>query len=139
MEKIDWMDAQELADTILKTENMDSDVEITENALIAKWGIDLEIFQEIVQALFDRMDMGVSMLTNTAHIGFTDGLGWIIKKDFMNQFIAQVVGWLTEGKDISDDIKGFAKVITVNGEPKYEISITKIENNDVVELQTTDS
>ena len=49
--KLDWTEAQEIADVILQIENTEEDSDVTEDALAEKWNIDLDTFQEIANSI----------------------------------------------------------------------------------------
>lgn len=125
-EKLDWLEAQEIADTILKTENPNEDYGITENALVDKWGIDLDIFTEIVGEIFQMIDFGLSPLTQTPYVGISKNKSeWLAKKEVNQQFIHALINWCTEGEKIPEKSKGFVRTITLKGKPEYDITISR--------------
>jgi len=122
--KLDWTEAQEIADVLLKIENPDEDYAITENALFEKWGIDFDIFHEIVNEIFQMIDFGISPITQTAFVGISKNKKeWIVKKECDQQFIYAVKNWVTQGKDIPKN-KGLKRTITKKGVPEFDIIIT---------------
>lgn len=127
MKKLDWYEAQEVADILTKIDNPDQDVSETENAIVEKWGISLEDFHEIVSGVFEMIDFGISPITQEGFVGIADGNAWIAKKEVNNQFISAIINWATEGEDIPEGQKGFLRTITSNGVPEFDITITRAE------------
>ena len=129
--KLDWTEAQEIADVLLKLENPDEDYATTENALAEKWNIDLDTFQEIANGIFQMIDFGMSPLTQTAYVGISkDKREWIAKKECDQQFISAIINWATEGEEIPKDSKGFVRTITKGKEPEFDITISKSRLSD---------
>ena len=128
-EKLDWFEAQEIADYLLKINNPDSENDVTENALAEKWNIDFDTFHEIVEGIFDMIDFSVSPITNTAMVGISKGNCWLAKKERDQQFIAGIIQWATEGEKIPEDKNGFIKTITYDGKPEYDFEIRRPKNN----------
>lgn len=122
--KVEVLDAEELASFICGIESEDSD-EI-DKALFDKFEISFDKFHELLSALMPALCLGISPLTEKAYIGFSKdekGHGvWLVKKEVDGQFIAAVIGWL--GGPIQKGSKGFERVITANGKPEYKIAIT---------------
>jgi hypothetical protein len=128
LNKLDWTEAQEIADHLLKIDNPESDYDITENALADKWNIDVDSFTEIINGLFQMIDFGISPLTFTVNTGFTTGEKWIGKKESQNKFLQAIILWCTEGDDIPEDHKGFIRTIKSSyGEFQYDITISRPE------------
>jgi|SRR5690554_4372278 len=128
--KLDWAEAQELADTILNVHNPDEDYTTTENTLFEAWEIDLDTFQEIANAIFQTVDFGISPLTQTPYVGFSkDKKEWIAKKEVNQQFIHALIEWCTEGEKIPKESKGFIRTITKNNKPEFEIIIRRAKKN----------
>lgn len=124
--KLDWTEAQEIADVILKIENPDEDYATTENALAEKWNIDLDTFQEIANLIFQMIDFGMSPLAQTAYVGISkDKRDWLAKKECDQQFISAMINWATEGKEIPKDSKGFIRTISVGNKPEFDIQISR--------------
>ena len=123
--KIGWVEAQEIAEAILKIENNDDDTSLVEEALAEKWGIGLDTFQEIAQALCNMINFSVSPLTQTPMVGISTGNTWLVKKDVDQQFINGVIEWATEGEEIEEGKKGFIRTITLNGKPEFDITISR--------------
>lgn len=123
-EKLDYYEARELADLLLKIENPEEDNDVTEQALADKWGISLETFHEIAAGIFSKIDFGISPITQTPYAGISNGNMWIAKKEVQQQFIHAIINWATEGEDIPKGSKGFMRSITSGGKPEYDISIT---------------
>ena len=123
--KIGWVEAQEIAEAILKIENNDDDTSLVEEALVEKWNIGLDAFQEITQALCNMINFSVSPLTQTAMVGISTGNTWLVKKDVDQQFINGVIEWATEGEEIEEGKKGFIRTITLNGKPEFDITISR--------------
>ena len=70
---IDADEAKEIAQFIFQIEESEDDYEITDTAVYDNFGVDLEGFHEIVNALFKILDFGISPLTQTAFVGFSKG------------------------------------------------------------------
>lgn len=124
--RLDYLDAQELAASILNISDTD-DTDAIEDALAKKFDISPETFQEIAQELFKRIDVGISPLTNSAFIGFVNQERnmFIVKEDITSQFIGLVVQWATEDEKLEPG-KGFQKDITdMDGDVEYTITIKK--------------
>jgi hypothetical protein len=122
--RIDWMDVEALAAVMCgKTEDDDHDV--IEDAFFEKFDITLEQFENVMGVLWPMLDMGISPLTETPFMGFSNRKeqAWIIKKDITQRFIASVIDWLMGDK--TDIGNGLEREITVLGKPKYKITITK--------------
>lgn len=124
-QRLDYYEARELADLLLKIENPDEDDNVTEQALSDKWYISLETFHEIADGIFRMIDFGMSPLTQTAYAGISNGNMWIAKKEVDQQFIHALINWATEGEDIPEGSKGFVRSITSGGKPEFDISITR--------------
>lgn len=130
-QKLDWDEANEIADVLTKTENPDEDYSITENALAEKWNISIEDFHEIASGIFEMIDFGMSPLTQTAFVGISkDKKKWISKKECDQQFISAMINWATEGEEIPKDSKGFVRTITKGKEPEFDITISKSRLSD---------
>ena len=123
--KLDWDEAKEIADVLTKTENIDEDYSITENALADKYNISLEDFHEIVDGIFQMIDFGISPLTQTPFVGISKDNMWLAKKEVNQQFIHALINWATEGEDIPEGSKGFVRTITSGGKPKFDITISR--------------
>ena len=123
--RLEDYEARELAEFILKVENPDEEDDVTNEALFDKWGIDLDTFEEIANAIYKTIDFGLSPLTHKAFVGFSSGNIWLAKKDANHQFISAILNWSTEGEDIPENSKGFIRTITSNGKPEFEILIRK--------------
>ncbi len=123
--KLDWDEAKEIAAVITNTENPDEDYAITENALVEKWGIDMDIFHEIADSIFGIIDFGISPLTQTPYVGISKGNEWLAKKEVDQQFIHALINWATEGEDIPVDSNGFVRTITIGGKPEFDITISR--------------
>lgn len=126
-EKLDWTEACEIADVLLKIKNPEADSSITENALAEKWNIDFATFHEIAAGIFQMVDFSISPLTRTPMVGISNGNEWIAKKEVKQQFIHAMIEWLTEGEEIPKDSKGFSRTITRKGKPEFDISITRLK------------
>ena len=122
--KLDWMEAQEIADYLLEIENPAEDNDITENALAEKWNIDLDTFQEIANGIFKMIDFGMSPITQTAYVGISKGNEWLAKKEVDQQFISAVINWCTEGEKIPKETNGRIRTITKEGKPEFDIQIS---------------
>lgn len=124
--KLDWTEAQEIADFLLKIDNIAEDYATTENALAEKWSIDLDTFQEIANGIFQMLDFGMSPLTQTPYVGISKNKReWIAKKEVNQQFISALINWATEGEEIPKDSKGFIRTITKGNKPEFDIQISR--------------
>jgi hypothetical protein len=123
--KIEEFEAQEIADFLLNIENPEEDSEITEEALDIHYGIGIETFTEIVNKLFETLDLSLSPLTNEAYIGFSKGNQWMAKKKIDSKFINALIHWCTDGLGkIEEGKKGYVKTITNGGKPEFDITIS---------------
>lgn len=124
-QKLDWMDIEEIASSICKIESEESS-EI-EDALYEKYEVSSEQYEKIVSDLFDRIDFGISPLTDETFIGFSNEEQnvWLAKKQISPKFISAVIQWLTGGEEIKPTDKGFARIITSGGKSEFEISIKR--------------
>lgn len=120
--KIDWTEVEEIAASLLKIENENSDT--IELALADKYNISFEDFHEICNHLFSIMDLAVSPLTNKPMIGFGTGSEWFAKKEITSQFISSVIQWTSEGEDFKG-VNGYKRDIICKGKLEYEITIKK--------------
>lgn len=140
--KIEWLQAQEIAEFIFKIEESDDNSDKVDEQLAEKWGIDIDIFQEIAQKLFEMIDFGVSPLTDTPMIGFSTGQEWVERKDITSQFINGLIQWMTEGEEFTDETKGFTRLITSGGKPEFEITISRAviedDNSDLPKFEHDD-
>jgi hypothetical protein len=124
-DKIDWMDIEMLAGVMCsKTE--DDDHQVIEDAFFEKFDITLEQFENVMEVLWPMLDMGISPLTETPFMGFSNRKeqAWIIKKDITQRFIASVIDWVG-GDKLKPGDKGVTREITVKGKREYKITITK--------------
>jgi hypothetical protein len=136
--RIEDYEAQEIADFLLNIENPEEDSEITEEALFNNYGIGLETFTEIVNKLFETLDLGTSPLTNEAFVGFSKGNQWLAKKSVNSQFIGAIINWCTDGSgEIEEGKRGYVKTITSGGKPKFDITITR-PNEDYEEFEESE-
>lgn len=71
------------------------------------------------------IDFGISPLTQTPFVGISKDGMWLAKKEINQQFIHALINWITEGKDISEDSKGFVRTITSDNKPKFDITISR--------------
>lgn len=123
--RIEDFEAQEIADFLLNTNNPEEDSEISETALFDNYGIGLDTFTEILNKLFETLDLSLSPLTNEAYIGFSKGNQWMAKKKIDSKFISAVIHWCTDGEcKLPKSSKGFIKTITANGKPEFDITIS---------------
>lgn len=123
--KLDYYEAATLADVITGTQNNDEDHEITEQALADKWGISLEDFHEIANAIYQLIDLSISPLSNTAYLGIGTGNLWIAKHEANSKFISSVIAWCTDGEcEIKKGVNGYTKEILSGGKTEFEVTIT---------------
>lgn len=108
----------------LDSDNVENDEIDTE--LIAKYNITLEDFQGLLQALWPRLAIGISPLTEKAMIGFlnTDKTLWCAKSDITPMFITGVLQWMG-ATEMEPDSKGVSRVITANDKPEYELIVKR--------------
>jgi len=127
-QKIDYMDAQEIADSITGVENDDLDLAITEDAIYEKFNCSFEAFHQIVEAIFEKMDFGLSPLTQEAYVGIAGDGMWHVKKEVNQQFIAGLINWATEGEKVPKTGNGFLRTISKGKKAEYEIIIRHPKN-----------
>ena len=106
-EKINWIETLEIASVVCGIDP-NSDLDTVEEALAEKFEIHPVKFEEILQQLFDHIDFGVSPLTQEAFIGFTreeknELKAWMLKKECKQEFIHSVIGWISEGKKLTEE------------------------------------
>lgn len=123
--KLDFYEAMEIADFITKVDNPNSDEDISETALIEKWDITLETFEDIVNTIFQMIDFGMSPVTQTPYVGIAKPNEWLVKKEVNQQFVSAVINWATEGEAMTEKQKGFICTITANGKAEYNVAIYK--------------
>lgn len=123
---LDWDESKEIADIKTNTENIDDDYAITENALAEKYNISLDDFHEIARKIFELIDFGISPLTSVPYVGIGHESIWLAKKPINQQFINAIIQWCSEGEDF-ENVKVYQRIITINDEPEYEITIKKIK------------
>jgi hypothetical protein len=72
---------EELACQILGVDydEIDADTSIIEEELYNEFGIDLDIFGDIISRLLPLVDVGTSPLTEEKYKGFSNGNIWLIK------------------------------------------------------------
>lgn len=121
--KIDSFEVEELAASICDIDS--EETEEIEEALQAKYDVDLDTFGKICDGLFNRIDLGISPLTNTPMLGFSnvEKNRWFVKKEILSPFIGAVVQWVTEGEEVPVD-GGFMREITNGGAVEFVCSIT---------------
>jgi len=122
-QKIDYMDAQEIADSITGVENDDLDLDITEKAIYEKFDVTFESFHQIVEAIFEKIDFGLSPLTQEAYVGIAGDGMWHVKKEVNQQFISGLINWATEGEKLPKTGNGFLRTISKGKKAEYEIII----------------
>ncbi len=121
--RLDYMDVQEIADSITGVDNEDLDLSITEEAIINKFDVGFDAFHEIVEAIFDKIDFGLSPLTQEAYVGIAGDGMWHVKKEVNQQFIAGLINWATEGEKVPKTGNGFLRTISKGKKAEYEIII----------------
>lgn len=123
-ERISSMDLEELAADICGIEA--DDTSEIDDALYQKFNITLEDFQNLMDALWPMLAVGISPITETPYAGFLNeekGM-WLAKKDVSSMFIASVIQWLG-GDKLKPKDKGTVRTITLGGKPEYDITITR--------------
>ena len=122
--RVSWDEAKEIAAHILKVpEDAEDDYAAIEDALIDKWEIGIEQFQEICTEIFNLVDFGLSPLSGNAYVGLAKPDEWIVKKDMNNGFLAGIVKWAME--DIADEGDSVIKAITCGDELVAELVVLK--------------
>jgi hypothetical protein len=121
--KIDHFDVEEIVQVICNINTEDSS-EI-ENAIYEKYGCDFDQYHNIVQDIFDKMDFGLSPITQEAFIGIAHNNAWLIKKNIDQQFIKGIIEWSTEGSGIEVDSNGYERTVTKEGKPEFKFLILK--------------
>ena len=71
------------------------------------------------------IDFGISPLTQTPFVGISKDGMLLAKKEINQQFIHALINWITDGKDISENSKGFVRTITSDNKPKFDITISR--------------
>lgn len=127
--KLDWNDIEELAADLC---NIDTDSENweeeVETALYDNFEIDIEMFQKLIQSLYDRLNLDFSSISLNAFIGFGNQSLWLLKKDVSNEFIGCVIQFLMDGGEYDENGNGFSKIVTSHEKPEWNLIITKPEN-----------
>ena len=125
MTHLDLFEAAEIADHILKVDNPDDDITITTDACYEAWEIDIVAFHDILNKIFELINVGISPITHRPYVGISDGNMWLAKKGANGQFIHAMIQWITEGDVIPEKAQGFTKTITLDNKPIYDITISK--------------
>lgn len=124
---VDVDDANELAGILCGITD-DDDAERIEAALYEKYEISFDKFHELLTAMFEKLSLGISPLTDTAFIGFSLQEGnagrWIIKKEANAEFISGVLQWLG-ADEITEETKGMQREITSGDIVEFVITIKK--------------
>lgn len=123
--KLDDLAIQEIADSLTQVENEDLDMQITDDALYGKFNMNFEDFSEVVSAIFQKINFGLSPLTHEAYVGIADEGCWLAKKEVNQQFIAGLISWATEGEMIPVNSRGFVRTIFNKDKPEYDITISR--------------
>ncbi len=97
-----------------------------DNALAEKYGVDVETFGKILADIYERMDIGISPLTNTPMLGLSnkERNQWLAKKEITGQYIGTVIQWMSDGEDILAG-GGFERDIVSDGVVEFTVTIKK--------------
>ena len=126
-EKISQYDIEELASHMVGLKEMPDDTSEIDAAINEKYGVDIDTYKDIVSDLFDKIGMGISPLTETPYIGFTDSKIWLAKKDFTHEFISSVLNWMG-AEELTPEDKGMEREITNEaGDIEYILTIKKCQ------------
>ena len=107
-----------------KTEDDENDD--IEEAFLQKFDITLEQFENVMEALWPMLNFGISSITETAFVGFSNEKEpvWLIKKDISKQFVNGVVQWLGgTDSDIKKFVMALIREMEKNGKREFNISI----------------
>jgi hypothetical protein len=120
-------DVEELAASLCGIDSDDAESDAIQEAFYEKYDIDYGQFEILMTALFGRLDFAISSLAEDAYVGFStkDKGVWLIKKNVNREFVNGVIRWLCENKGPKEFGKGFSRIVTLNGKPEYEITITR--------------
>jgi hypothetical protein len=124
VQRLDVLDVENLAASLCSCESEEtSDIQ---QAFYDKFDIDYELFEILMAELFQRLDFGISPLTDDAFIGFSNKTKneWLVKKKVSKEFVNGIIYWLCKGKKGKDFGNGFKRIITLGGKPEYEITIS---------------
>lgn len=121
-EKLHAADIDEILSYVLDLEGNEED-DVMENALADKYNISIDDFQEIVQKLYDAIDISCSQLTGSLQMGFGDGALWMAKKDITSKFINVLIQWMGPA---TDEKPKWERVITKEGKPDFRIVMEKL-------------
>jgi hypothetical protein len=130
--RLEWEEAKGIADILTKTNNPNDDYALSENALTEKWNIDIGTFYEIANGIFGMIEFGMSPITQTPIIGIKKENAWIAKKEGTEQFLNAVIDWLTQGRTMSKEEKGYMRKIIIDGKPEYSVAIFKPDSKVVI-------
>ena len=122
---IDYMDIEVLA-AHLCGKSEDDERDDIEDAFLNKFDVTVEQFEKLIEAMWPLLHLGISPLTETAFIGFSNEKEklWLMKKDVAKQFVNSVVYWLG-GDELRDSGQGRQRDISKGGKVEFEITIVK--------------
>ncbi len=134
--QLDNFDIDELAAELCGLDSDKVDVNDIDSALIDKWDITLDQFQNVMKAVWPLLAIGVSPLSEKAQLGFVnkDKTMWIAKGDITLDFVNCVLQWMGV-KDMARDGKGMIRTIANNGKAEYEIHLLRAKIIDVAYLE----
>jgi len=121
---ISSFEIEELAADLCGIDSDDIDANDIDAALIEKWDITLDQFVNVISAIWPRLAIGISPLTEKAMIGLLNDKKdmWLAKSDITPTFISSVLQWM--GADtMKRESKGVSRLITSGGKPEYEIIV----------------
>jgi hypothetical protein len=135
--KLDWMDINEIASSLCEVKTDDADTSEIEDAIYKKYDVSYEQFHNIVADIFDRIDFGVSPLTQKAFVGISNENKnmWLAKKEH-EAFIQNVIDWMTGGDELKPDETAFVKTAYIDEKPVYEFTLTPAEHIKQPETET---
>lgn len=125
-QKINSLDIYEILYVVLEMNGDEEDDEV-ENELVDKYNISIVDFQEIVQKLYDCIDIVYSDLTENIYLGFADSALWMVKKEYTYRFINVLIEWM--GSPTLKEPK-YERIITKEGKPDYRVVLEKLPENE---------
>lgn len=95
-------------------------------ALYDKYSLDSDSFELLFNNLMDLLTFGISPVTQIAYVGLSKNDDWLFTKAIPKSlFIQNLLLWITKGSELPSDKKIVSVDILVEGEPLYEIQLTK--------------
>lgn len=94
--------------------------------LIENYELDFNAFTRLMGLIFKDLQYNISPLTNKPFIGIATDTQWLVKKELdQSNFIANVIQWMSRGKELENNKIAHHQVITVNEDPKFDLYLVE--------------